>query len=70
MSWLPTMATRWEKQLSLSKEKNSDQDIKEKFDFERTAKKIVLHHHLLSFPAKFQKMQTNDSLKDQQVMIL
>jgi hypothetical protein len=32
MNWLPTMATRWEKQLSLSKEMNSDQDIKEKFD--------------------------------------
>jgi hypothetical protein len=26
------MATRWEKQLSLSKEMNSDQDIKEKID--------------------------------------
>ena len=63
------MATRWEKQLSLSKEMNSDQDIKEKFDLKEQPK-IVLHHHLLSFSAKFQKMQTNNSLKDQQVMIL
>jgi hypothetical protein len=35
MSWLPTMATRWEKQLSLSKEMNSDQDSKEKFDLKQ-----------------------------------
>ena len=32
MSWLPTMATRWAKQLSLSKEMNSDKDSQEKFD--------------------------------------
>jgi hypothetical protein len=29
------MATYWEKQLSLSKEINSDQDIKEKFDLKQ-----------------------------------
>jgi hypothetical protein len=38
MNWLPTMATHWEKQLSLSKEKNSDQDIKEKFDLKEQPK--------------------------------
>jgi hypothetical protein len=31
----PTMATHWEKQLSLSKEMNSDQDSKEKFDLKQ-----------------------------------
>jgi hypothetical protein len=35
MNWLPTMATRWEKQLSLSKEMNSDQDSKEKIDLKQ-----------------------------------
>jgi hypothetical protein len=35
MNWLPTMATHWEKQLSLSKEMNSDQDSKEKFDLKQ-----------------------------------
>jgi hypothetical protein len=35
MSWLPTMATRWEKQLSMSKEMNSDQDSKENFDLKQ-----------------------------------
>jgi len=29
------MATRWEKQLSLPKEMNSDQDNKEKFDLKQ-----------------------------------
>jgi hypothetical protein len=35
LNWLPTMATHWEKQLSLSKEMNSDQDSKEKFDLKQ-----------------------------------
>jgi hypothetical protein len=35
MSWPPTIATRWEKQLSLSKEMNSDQDSKEKIDLKQ-----------------------------------
>jgi hypothetical protein len=35
MNWLPTMATRWAKQLSLLKEMNSDQDSKEKFDLKK-----------------------------------
>jgi hypothetical protein len=42
MSWLPTMATRWAKQLSLSKEMNSDQDSKEKIRLKTTNRKIVL----------------------------
>jgi hypothetical protein len=35
MNWLPTMATRWAKQLSLLKEMNSDRDSKEKFDLKK-----------------------------------
>jgi hypothetical protein len=42
LSWLPTMATRWAKQLSLSKEMNSDQDSKEKIRLKTTNRKIVL----------------------------
>jgi hypothetical protein len=36
------MATRWAKQLSLSKEMNSDQDSKEKIRLKTTSRKIVL----------------------------
>jgi hypothetical protein len=39
--WLPTMATHWAKQLSLSKEMNSDQDSKEKFQLKNNNQKIV-----------------------------
>jgi hypothetical protein len=35
------MATHWEKQLSLSKEMNSDQDSKEKFQLKNNNQKIV-----------------------------
>jgi hypothetical protein len=52
MNWLPTMATRWAKQLSLLKEMNSDRDSKEKFDLKEQPENL-LHHHQLSFPAKF-----------------
>jgi hypothetical protein len=50
MSWLPTMATRWAKQLSLSKEMNSDQDSKEKKNrLKTTNKKIVLSIIIIYF---------------------
>jgi hypothetical protein len=39
MSWLPTMATRWAKQLSLSKEMNSEIGQQGKIQLERTTKK-------------------------------
>jgi hypothetical protein len=53
MSWLPTMATRWAKQLSLSKEMNSDQDSQEKFDLKEqpknrtTSSSTIFSHEVL-----------------------
>jgi hypothetical protein len=47
MNWLPTMPTHWEKQLSLSKEMNSDKDIKEKFDLKQQPENctnIIIYH--------------------------
>jgi hypothetical protein len=38
MSWLPTMATRWAKQLSLSKEMNSETGQQEKFNLKEQPK--------------------------------
>jgi hypothetical protein len=38
MSWLPTMETRWAKQLSLSKEMNSEIGQQGKIQLERTTK--------------------------------
>ena len=53
LNWLPTMATRWEKQLSLSKEMNSNQNIKEKFDLKEqpenrtTSSSIIFSNEVL-----------------------
>jgi hypothetical protein len=40
MGWLPTMATHWAKQLSLSKAMNSDQDVKKNFNSKQQTKKL------------------------------
>jgi hypothetical protein len=53
MSWLPTMATCWAKQLSLSKETNSDEDSQEKFDLKghpenrTTSSSTIFSHEVL-----------------------
>jgi hypothetical protein len=69
MGWLPTMATHWVKQLSLSKAMNSDQNVKKNFNSKQQTKKLYFITITYLFSAKFLKMQTNNSLKDQQAMI-
>jgi hypothetical protein len=40
MGWLPTMATHWAKQLSLSKAMNSDQAVKKNFNSKQQTEKL------------------------------
>jgi hypothetical protein len=63
------MATRWAKQLSLSKEMNSDQDSQEKFDLKEQPENRTTSLSTI-FSSEVLKDANQYSLKDWQVMIL
>jgi hypothetical protein len=63
MGWLPTMATHWAKQLSLSKAMNSDQDVKKNFNSKQQIEKLYFITITYLFQRSFKRCKPITVLK-------